>query len=108
MVFADNFVELYENYADPGDGSGVFMPVTSSKTVEFLNNGTFSSNGDMCFMSSDVGTPSSGDYSALNGTIAPINCVTTVLPISFEIINGELIVSYPCFEACKAKFELVP
>ena len=37
---------LIEVLADPGDGSGTFQPVVSSKTVRFETNGTLSCSGN--------------------------------------------------------------
>ena len=49
--------QLIEMLADPGDGSGGFEPVTSNKVIEFWDDGTITSNGSICTMSSSTNAP---------------------------------------------------
>lgn len=93
---------LKEALVDPGDGSGTFEPVSSEKTLTF-SNGTVTSNGNLCDMSLETGTPTSGTYN-LSDSMITAGCVYAGLPITFEQNGNELIVTYPCVEACKAKF----
>jgi hypothetical protein len=102
-----NTWSLIEVLADPGDGSGTFQPVTSDKTIEFFNDGTVSSNGILCQMSSDSGTGSAGTYDATEMTITPNNCGVVAFVIFYELSGEHLILSYPCFEACREKYEVV-
>lgn len=99
---------LIEQLADPGDGSGTFQPVTSNKTVEFLEDGTLTSNGNLCNMDLQVGDGSTGTYSLADSTILPNNCgFAPPFPMTFEIQNGFLIINYPCIEPCREKYEQV-
>lgn len=95
--------KLTEILADPGDGSGTFQPVNSNKTITFHENGTVNSNGELCDMSIDSNTPSSGTYTLTDSTITASNCSSFDLKFSF---NGyELIINYPCIEPCRAKYK---
>lgn len=96
--------QLIEVLADPGDGSGTFQAVSSNKTIEFNSNGTITSNGDLCTMTETSGTATSGTYELVDSTITA-GCVDAGIPITFKHIGNELIVSYPCFEACQHKYK---
>jgi hypothetical protein len=95
---------LIEVLADPGDGSGTFHSVQSSKIVEFHNDGTITSNGTICDMSIDTNNPSSGTYSLADSTISSTDCNTNMM-INFEQSGTTLIINYPCIEPCRAKFK---
>lgn len=99
--------KLIEQLMDPGDGSGVFTPVISNKTIEFFEDGTITSNSILCQMSSESGTSSSGMYSESELSITLDNCGISSFVIYYEIDGSILILNYPCFEACKEKYELV-
>lgn len=86
--------------ADPGDGSGTFHPVSSEKTIKFHDNGTVTSNGDLCSMSIDHNSSSDGTYSLTDSTIYHNDC-----KIYFELSANELILNFQCIEPCKAKFK---
>lgn len=90
---------LIEILADPGDGSGTFQPVSSNKTIYFYNDNTVTSNGELCLMYIESNSSTFGTYSIADSTINSGNCMLT-----FEIIDEELIIIYPCIEACRAKF----
>jgi len=96
--------KLIEVNADPGDGSGTFQSVESDKVVVFLKNGTVTSNGTICHISTDSNNPTSGTYSLTDSTISSPDCVQTEFEISFELINSKLILRYPCIEGCQEKF----
>lgn len=91
-----------EMYADPGNGSGVFTPVTSNKTLTFDANGTVTSNGSLCDMSTASNASSTGTYTATTNTINPNSCPSS--NIIYEFSGTSLILNYPCIEPCKAKF----
>ena len=91
---------LAEMLMDPGDGSGTFQPVNSDKTIEFHNDGTVTSNGDLCFMTIEANSPTSGTYSITDSTISITGCSD----LAFELENDDLIIHYPCIEGCSAKF----
>jgi len=95
--------QLIEANADPGDGSGTFQPVDSDKVVVFLSNGTVTSNGSICILSIDSNNPTSGTYSLSDSTISSSDCVAD-RDVEFEIVNSNLIMRYPCIEACEEKF----
>ncbi|MCP4439593.1 MAG: hypothetical protein GY810_11680 [Aureispira sp.] len=92
---------LIEMLADPGNGSGTFSPVSSSKTIEFHSNGTVSSNGNLCSMNSASNTASTGTYSTVDSTISGSTCAS----LNFTLSGNTLIINYPCIEPCRAKFE---
>lgn len=97
---------LIEVYADPGDGSGTFNPVSSSKTIEFKNNGRFVSNGQMCYIEIVPTDGSKGSYSFDNKTLVPDNCEFE-FELPFELNGNELTISYFCIEGCGEKYEKV-
>lgn len=94
--------KLTEVLADPGDGSGTFIPVSSNKKLIFSNDGNLSSNGDICDMSIESNENSTGTYLEANATINSSHCPDYTITY---ILNGStLILVYPCFEPCKAKY----
>tara|TARA_R110000868_G_scaffold91812_6_gene254487 strand:- start:11953 stop:12375 length:423 start_codon:yes stop_codon:yes gene_type:complete len=102
--------KLVEQLVDPGDGSGVFIPITSDRQVEFFSNGTVTVNGVLCDMSSEVGSENSGIYSKLednqyyDGQIIPNNCDYSETKLNYKIENSFLIIWYQCIEGCGQKF----
>lgn len=97
--------KLIEVLADPGDGSGTFVPVESTKTVTFNEDGTISSNGSLCDLSISTSENSSGTYSISDSTYSSNDCFNPEYNYPFEQDGNNLIISYPCFEPCKSKFE---
>lgn len=98
---------LIEQLADPGDGSGTFQPVNSEKTISFFEDGSISSNGQLCTMSTESNVSSSGTYSESELAITPDNCGVAPFIIYYEMDGPNLILSYPCIEPCKEKYEPV-
>ncbi|MGJ8685038.1 MAG: lipocalin family protein [Nonlabens sp.] len=98
--------KLTEVLADPGDGSGTFQTVTSSKTITFDANGGFTSNGTVCDLSITSTSNTSGTYNAVDQTING-NCGTTNLPITYDIIGSALEITYPCFEPCMTRYRKI-
>ena len=94
--------ELKEVLMDPGNGSGVFTAVSSDKNLVFHSNGNVNSNGIICDMSIESNTSTSGTYSAIDSTIISSTCQNLI--IKYEVSGDTLILIYPCFEACKAKY----
>lgn len=98
---------LIEYLADPGDGSGIFLPIDSDKTVTFNPNGEITSNYSLCNMYV-ITEPqnSSGTYSTTSGMIEIPNCYDTEpRNLSFEISEeGNLILHYLCIEGCSEKY----
>jgi hypothetical protein len=95
---------LIEVLADPGDGSGTFHSVSSDKIIEFHSDGVVTSNGSICDMSIESNKPSEGIYSLSDSTINLSNCDNLSIKIRFMMSGPSLIISYPCDEACKAKY----
>lgn len=91
--------------ADPGDGSGVFQPVLSDKTITFETNRTISCTGNLCDLSIGSSLNTSGTYSANNATIQTTNC--NQLQLNYEIEGNTLIINYPFIETCKAKYSRI-
>ena len=94
--------ELKEVLMDPGNGSGVFTAVSSDKNLVFNTNGNVNSNGVICDMSIESNTSTSGTYSENDSTIISATCQNLI--IKYEVSGDTLILIYPCFEACKAKY----
>ena len=95
--------QLIEQLADPGDGSGIFEPVTSQKILRLYSSGNFTSNGPMCTMSTSDQQNSSGTFT--NDELFPENCINYGMSqISYQISDDTLIINYPCIEACAQKY----
>lgn len=96
---------LIEVLADPGDGSGTYQPVNSSKTIEFRADGTITSNGNLCNISTDANNPSSGTYSLVDSTIQSPACNNNLpFAIRFYWDNDVVEIAYPCIEPCGARY----
>lgn len=98
---------LVEMLLDPGDGSGEYMPVESSRTITFAEDGTYTSNADICSLSTISGEPTSGNYAAVEDgyTIECDSPFPSSLNISLE--NGDLILAFFCIEPCLQKFRRI-
>ncbi len=97
---------LVEVYADPGDGSGSFEPVTSNKTITFGEDGAYTAKGDLCTMNEAADTETSGKFWSEDQNVEPNECISLAprSGITYEFVGGELILSYPCIEACQHKY----
>lgn len=110
QITANNIIgkwELTEVLADPGDGSGTFHSVNSTKIIEFHADGTITSNGSICYMSVEANEASIGTYSLEDYTISSAGCSYSPLKITFEFQGSYLILNYPCIEPCRAKYKKV-
>ena len=102
--------KLIEQLSDPGDGSGVFEPVESSRTINFYDDGTIRSNGELCFMSYEVGNVHLGTFSDtednidFDGEIIPDGCEFEETKIYYQFERSNLILWYLCIEGCGQKF----
>ena len=96
--------KLTEQLMDPGDGSGVFTNVNSNKVIIFDSNGSFYCNGSICFPDTSTANASSGTYDTISQTLSGLNCGIVPFDITYEMSNGDLIINYPCIEACREKF----
>ena len=90
---------LTEMLMDPGDGSGVFNPVSNGKNLRFFANGFVSSNGDICSLSADADGSTSAQYSMSDSTIN-----ASCFDLNFDLNGDELILHFPCIEPCSAKY----
>ena len=104
--------KLIEQLMDPGDGSGVFNPIISQRTVEFFSDGTITVNGLLCYMSLEVDTQNSGAFSEIeseyyDGEIIPIGCDNNETRIYYVIEDSNLILWYLCIEGCGQKFKKI-
>lgn len=99
--------KLIENLADPGDGSGTFNPVNSNKTITFNSDGTFTSNGYICDLSIESDQSTSGTYLASNATFRSDDCFDPDYEYHFEQSGVILFITYPCIEACQAKYQKI-
>ncbi|WP_395062722.1 hypothetical protein [Flavobacterium sp.] len=93
--------KLTQVLSDPGDGSGVYQNVTENKTIEFLTNGTVVANYSLCSDGNVLTAP----YFADENYILPNNCFAAGLNIHYQLEGNNLILYYPCIEACSYKFE---
>lgn len=95
---------LIEVLADPGDGSGLFIPVESQKQITILDNDTFSSNGELCDLSILAGSPTEGIILEDDQGYY-LDCESTLAgTVRLNIENGNLIVSFFCIEPCLHKY----
>ena len=95
---------LIEVLADPGNGSGTFQSVESTKTIECRNDGVITTNSSLCDPYSDE-LISSGIYSTSNNTITT-NCQNTnIATIYFELENQYLILNFISNEGYAQKFQ---
>ena len=97
--------KLVEILADPGDGSGTFYPVESEKTMLFLSSGMLTSNGNLCSLDISADNPTTGSYSKIDKAFSSSDCSNPDYAYPFEQQGNFLIVRYPCFEACQAKYQ---
>jgi len=96
--------KLVEVLEDPGDGSGVFESVDSEKTITIdCDNNKVSSNGDLCSLSTTSDNATEGEFSSADDKITPNDCSDRAISIS--ISDDHLILTYTCFEACRAKYK---
>ena len=98
---------LIEVLSDPGDGSGEFEPVVSTKTLSFFENGTMNSTESLCPGSNDeIGL--SGTYEEDPGVIFPSDCKAQETRIEYYFEGKYLILRYSCIESCLEKYQRVP
>lgn len=107
--------KLIEQLADPGDGSGTFQPIVSDRSITFFKDGTLEINGELCFMSSEVGDRETGSYKLImdsdtqnDGEITPNICSSRSAKVYFDLpVSGNLILWYQCIEGCGQKFDKI-
>ena len=95
---------LIEVLADPGDGSGQFRRVDSDKRISFMEDRTFSSNGDVCSFSILSDGPTDGTYQEDDNGLF-IDCDSPFpSPVRLQLLDGNLILTFTCIEPCQQKF----
>lgn len=97
--------KLIEQYSDPGDGSGEFNPVESNKTLEFFSNGTVVSNGSLCNMTYETDGQSTATFN--DSTLITHDCELENFAIYYQILDGNMILWYPCIEGCGQKYQKI-
>lgn len=95
--------KLIEQYSDPGDGSGTYVPVESDRFIRFKTDGTVVTNGSFCTMTTETGAGTSAIYNIEEQRIVVENC-DYELKIMVSLVGEHLILSYPCIEGCGQKF----
>lgn len=96
---------LIQAFADPGDGSGTFEDVNSSKKLVILSDGTFTSNYSMCVINAETDETGSGTYNAADSLMYPDGCDYKLW--FYMTQSGYLEVYYPCIEGCGERYEKV-
>lgn len=98
--------KLIEQLMDPGNGSGTYQSVESDKIITFYSDNTFTSNGDMCFVSSESDQDQTGIFT--DSTIVPnANCGIVPYPIRYTITGDYLELFYTCIEPCQQKWQKI-
>lgn len=97
--------KMTETLIDPGDGSGTYVPVSGEYFLEFFPNGTVGTNYMLCTLS---GT-NTGSYTSLyfadEQYIQSQTCnANQDFQIYYQMEGENLILNYPCIEACQVKF----
>jgi hypothetical protein len=95
---------LTEIMADPGDGSGTFTPVTSSRSLTFNKDGSFTCNGDICTFGAQAGNATTGTYTLADSTWQSPFCADPGFKYTFKLNGDTLILNYVCIEPCRAKY----
>ncbi|MFT5780014.1 MAG: hypothetical protein ACI837_002975 [Crocinitomicaceae bacterium] len=92
---------LIEVSVDGLTGNGIYVPVASSKIIKMYDNGYYAANGNLCYMTTEIDENNSGVYS--EGIIHAGDCFQNN-PLTYEINGNEMILHYPCYEACSHKY----
>ncbi len=104
--------QLIAVLADPGDGSGTFIPVDSDAIITFNADGSFVSSHALCnSITTDSTINTSGTYDITTMILLPDNCSqlgdAAGFNIFFSLTEGELILSLPCIEPCGQRFKKI-
>jgi len=102
--------------SDPGDGSGTFRGVDTNATIQFFEDGTFTASEIVCTFSldSDSAERTSGTYDLETMEVSIIRCGevdvdgnTPNTSIGVVLEEGNLILNFPCIEACALRFRKI-
>ncbi len=99
--------KLVEVYFDPGDGSGTFQPTETEKVVSFFDDGTVMTSASFCAVGGGNEGVTDATYDEEEMTINPDCGSNTLRSLRYEILQNELIISYPCIEPCQEKYRKV-
>ena len=91
--------QLTAQLFDPGDGSGTFEAVKSNNTLQFMENGSVTSNWNMCRATSSFASMT-GTYTETEIQVDGPDCGS--LRYKFEL--GEVIIILECTEPCMLKY----
>ncbi len=101
--------QLIEHLMDPGDGSGVFQPITSDHTIEMLKDGTFKSSKSLCYTGGGVDKGTEGTIDFDRSVLILEGCRTDEsLPkfeLAYNLKESDLIINLFCIEPCALKFK---
>jgi len=98
---------LVARLADPGDGSGVFMPITSDQIITFNADGTVSSNGSLCDIFDSTLEPTSGTYFEDDMYFKTDDCGIEDFEYQFEIDGQFLTYFVVCIEGCGVRYKKI-
>lgn len=92
--------QLIEVLADPGDGSGKFEAVNSSKKITFKSDQSFSCEGEICGLNISSENQTNGTFDEETKTLESETCT-----LHYEMHGDELTLQYPCIEPCYHKYK---
>ena len=97
--------KMTETLIDPGDGSGTYVPVSGEYFLEFFPNGTVGTNYMLCTLSGTNTGSYTSPYFAEEQYIQSQTCnANQDFQIYYQMDGENLILYYPCIEACQVKF----
>jgi hypothetical protein len=96
--------KLIEIYSDPGGEGGRFAPVNSNKIITFGDDGSITSNGSLCDISTTSDNPTAGVYTLVDSTYATNDCGIPQINYKFEQTRNILVVTHFCIEDCRSKY----
>ncbi|MEL0457223.1 hypothetical protein WJN01_13365 [Flavobacteriaceae bacterium SZ-1-7] len=105
--------KIIEQLIDPGDGSGTFQSIVSNRIFEFFTDGSVTVNGDMCYISTEVGDKTTGSYMETeeskwnDSEITPPDYSFEGIKVYYKIDGPNLILWYQCIEGCGQKFKKI-
>lgn len=98
--------QLTAIFSDPGDGSGQFNAVESSKRIIIYSDSSFQSNFSFC-NGVTIEADGSGEGTVTSNLLIFNEDCNNTLPsneLNIDLSNAELIISYLCIEGCSEKY----
>jgi hypothetical protein len=95
--------KLIEVLSDPGDGSGVYTPVNSDKTITFFANGKVEASVKLCGSSSN-NESTTARFDEEKSIIIPNGCSYN---INVEFKDSYMFLTLPCIEPCGEKYQKI-